>query len=131
MARRSIERYIMERTLVYLATPYSHKDWDVRERRFEKVNQVAGELLTRGEIIFSPISHTHPIAKVCDLPKDWEYWDGLCRAYMACCYKMYVLMIDGWKESVGVQAEIKIAEEAGMEIVYIKYEDYVKEENRI
>ena len=109
--------------IAYLATPYSDKDPLVKEERFQKVNKVAAKLIKRGEIIFSPISHTHPIAMVGNLPGGWEYWDEFDRAYLSCCYKLYVLMLDGWKESSGTQAEIKIAEELGLEIEYLDYGD--------
>lgn len=108
--------------LVYLAVPYTDEDPEVREYRFQAVNKVAGELIQKGEFVYSPISHCHPIALLCDLPKDWEYWDKYCRATLSCCHKMYVLMLDGWKESTGVTAEIKIAEEMGIEIEYIEME---------
>jgi len=118
-----IRRNKMEKQLVYLAIPYTHADPEVREQRFQTVNKVAGDLINKGEYIYSPISHCHPISLVCDLPKEWEYWDGYCRACLSCCKKMYVLMLDGWKESTGVQAEIKIAEELGIEVEYIEGEE--------
>ncbi len=40
---------------------------------------------------------------------------GLC----GWCDKVYVFMQDGWKESVGLNAEIKIAKELGKPIIYI------------
>ena len=110
--------------LVYLATPYTSKDWTVKENRFDKVNQVAAKLIAKGEIIFSPISMAHPIAKAGELPGNWEFWDKFDRAYLECCYKLYVLTLKGWEESTGVQAEIKIAKEFGLEIEYLNYEDY-------
>jgi len=121
----------MENKLVYLAVPYSHNEEAVREKRFEMVNKVAGKLINRGEYIYSPISHCHPIALVEDLPKDWEYWEGYCRAFMNCCGKMYVLMIDGWTESTGVRAEIKIAQELGIEIVHVFYDEIITEEEDV
>jgi len=112
-----------KKRLVYLATPYTDKDPAVKEERFKKVNQVAAKLILKGEVVFSPISHTHPIALEADLPGNWEYWDEFDRAYLECCKKLYVLMLDGWKESKGVQAEIKIAEELDIEIEYIEWEE--------
>ena len=60
----------MEKELVYLAVPYTHEDPEIREKRFKAVSKVAGKLLNEGEMIFSPISHCHPIALECSLPKD-------------------------------------------------------------
>jgi len=117
----------MKKKLAYLATPYSSNDWAVKENRFDKVNEVAAKLIQRGEIIFSPISMAHPIAKAGELPGNWEFWDKFDRAYLECCYKIYVLKLNGWEESKGVQAEIKIAEELGLEIEYLDYEEVIGE----
>lgn len=108
------------KTLVYLATPYSDPDPKVRLRRFETVNKVAARLMRDGVHIFSPISHTHPIAEAGGLPLDWEFWQGYDRAILAACVRMSVLMQPGWKESVGVQAEIKSAKELGIAVEYLE-----------
>ena len=118
----------MEKKIAYLATPYTHKDPEIKEKRFKLVNRVAGELMRqRNEIVFSPISHTHPIAKSCELPGGWEYWLEFDKAFLECCFKLYVLQIEGWDTSKGVMAEIKIAEDLGIEIEYINYEEIVCE----
>ena len=72
-----------------------------------------------GYYVFSPISHTHPIAMACALPQGWEYWSGFDRAYLEHCNKVFVLCIPGWEKSVGVTAEIGIANELGLPIEYI------------
>ncbi len=105
--------------LAYLAVPYSHKDRAVIVERFNAVNKVAAKLMASGQYVFSPISHTHPIADAGDLPRGWEFWDGYDRVMISACDKLIVLQLDGWKESIGVQAEIKIATELGIPIEYI------------
>lgn len=107
-----------EKQLTYLAIPYSHQSRAVRVYRFEVANQVAGELMAKGEIVFSPISHTHPIAEVHDLPKGWDYWHKFDYAYLQISKRVVVVMLDGWKESKGVQGEIQIAEQLGLPIEY-------------
>lgn len=54
--------------LIYIAVPYSHKEESVRLARFESVNRAACFLMNKGYHVFSPISHTHPIALAGDLP---------------------------------------------------------------
>ena len=115
----------MKNKLAYLATPYSDNNPEIMEERFLKVNKVASILISNGEIIFSPISHTHPIELAGNLPGTWQFWDEFDRTYLERCYRLYVLMIDGWEKSTGVNAEIKIAKELGLEIIYINYEEIV------
>jgi hypothetical protein len=103
--------------LVYLASPYSHPDPEVREERFQAVARHAAKLMRDGVNVFSPISHTHPIAQY-DLPQGWEFWERYDRAMLGVCSRMIVLKLDGWKESKGVAAEIAIMQEQGKAVEY-------------
>ena len=107
--------------LIYLAVPYSHEDKEVRHYRFEQANKAAGKLMSDGKKVFSPISHTHPIAEVCDLPKGWDYWSEFDKAYMSHCHKIIVLCLEGWTESKGIMAELQIAYEMGLEVEYMDW----------
>lgn len=109
----------VKKQLTYLAVPYSHPDRAVRLARFEAVNRAAADLMRQGHYVYSPISHTHPIAEAGGLPLGWEYWQQYDRAIMAACNQMVVLMLDGWCESVGVTAEIALAEELGIAVAYL------------
>ena len=116
----------MEKKLVYMACPYSHNspveyiNKIKKGERFRQANIYAANLLNRGEFVYSPISHCHPLAMAADLPGDWEFWEAYDRAILACCKKLYVLMLPGWETSKGVQAEIKIAiKEFNIPVEYI------------
>lgn len=105
--------------IFYLACPYSHDDPAVCERRFKAVNRVAAQLIKQGLFIYSPVSHGYILAKTGDLPTGWSFWESFDRAMLSKCKCLLVLMLDGWKESVGVQAEIKIAGELELHIEYL------------
>ena len=109
----------MPRVLTYLACPYSHHDPAIRRARFEIACRVAGLLMNRGKTVFSPISHTHPIAIHCNLALGWGAWEKFDTAYLTCSKEMYVLTIKGWVESTGVQSEIAIAKKLNIPITYI------------
>ncbi len=115
---------IKTKKLVYLACPYSHDDANVRYKRYEAVNKVAAILMLQGHTVFSPISHTHPIACAGDLPKGWEYWQEFDRIYLAHSKSMTVLCLEGWEDSKGVQGEIAIAYELGLPITYVNADGY-------
>lgn len=107
------------KSLVYLATPYSHDDSEVMHRRFEVVNGVAARLMRDGIHIYSPISHTHPIAVAGELPRGWDFWEKYDRAVLAACCKVIVVRQDGWEQSKGVTAELAIAVELGLPVEFI------------
>ena len=91
---------------------------------------MAGDMMRRGEHVFSPISHTHPIALAGDLPKGGEFWQAYDRAMLRACGKLAVLMQEGWQESVGVQAEIAIAREMGLPVEFIEHNTNMRLEER-
>lgn len=99
--------------MIYLASPYSHPTASTRLNRFRAVCRAAGVLMNSGHIIFSPIAHTHPIAMCCEMPGDWRFWERYDKAIIARCDELWVLTLDGWRESVGVTAEIQFAREIG------------------
>lgn len=109
----------MKKTLIYLACPYSHPDPNVRLERFECANKTASQLMRDGHHIYSPISHTHPIAVAGGLPLGWDFWEPYDRAILAMCKEVRVLTLYGWEESKGVQAEIAIAKEMGIPVSYL------------
>lgn len=104
--------------IIYLASPCSHPDADVREERFQAVCREAAKIMESGQMVFSPMAHGHPIALYGDLPSDWEYWAKYDRKLIEFCSELWVLMIDGWKESKGVINEIKIAMDLGKRVWY-------------
>ena len=82
-------------------------------------NKAAAYLMSEGEIVFSPISHTHPIHLAGSLPGDWQFWEQFDKIYLGYSKKIIVLMLPGWDTSKGVQAEIKIAEEIGIPVEWL------------
>lgn len=104
--------------LTYLASPYSHPDPSVRIQRFLAACKFTAKLMLEGHLVFAPIPATHPMAELEDLPTDWTFWERLDREMISHCYKVIVLKLDGWQESKGVAAEIKIAKDLGLPVEY-------------
>lgn len=111
---------ITPKKLIYLASPYSHDDYTIRLFRFTQVCSKAAQIMTTGVLVFSPIAHTHPIALGGNLPLGWEYWDEFDRRMIGACDELWVYMLAGWRESVGVTAEIKIADEMNKPVVMVE-----------
>ena len=106
--------------MTYLCSPYSHPEAAVREQRFHQICAIAGELMQRGIVVFSPIAHSHPIACQTELPEGWDFWRRFCTEFVCISNAMIVAKMDGWQESVGVQAEIALAEEFCIPIEYLE-----------
>ena len=101
----------MRLPLVYLACPYSDPDPMVRERRWVMATGAAASLMKSGErIVYSPISLTHFFPDL-GLPTTWDFWRRPSLEMLERCDRLIVLCLSGWKESIGVQAEIAHAQD--------------------
>ena len=98
--------------MIYLASPYSHPDPAIREQRYHAACRATAALLRIGHTVFSPIVHSHPLASL-GLPTDWKFWARFDRDHLERCDEVWVLTLDGWRESVGVREEIRIARQLG------------------
>lgn len=105
--------------LIYLATPYSHPDKAVMERRFNEAAAIAAKLMGDGHFVFCPITHTHPIAVHGELPRGWDFWERYDRIMLTACTKVIVAKMDGWGQSKGIAGELRIAAELGLPIEYL------------
>ena len=105
---------------VYLACPYSHPKKAVMAERFRLANIVAGQLMQKDYFVFSPISHSHPIAEVCNMDAiDHEFWLRQDAAIFIHCEIMMIVDIDGWRESYGVGCELEWAKTYDMPVVLV------------
>lgn len=109
--------------ITYLASPYSHPDESVRIERFHAANKAAALLMQdRKHAVFSPISHSHPVAE--HLPNEllmsWPFWMDQDFPILEYADELVVLTLPGWKESRGVQAEIAHAQIHGIPVRYME-----------
>ncbi len=108
--------------LIFVSSPYTHKDKEVVNKRYEDVSKYAGKLVSEGKTTFSPITYGHVLCGFQEMPTDFEFWKNFCFDFLNKCDEFHVLMLDGWEESVGVKAEIEYAERLEIPIVYVEYE---------
>ena len=101
---------------IYLASPYTHPDLDVRRHRYYEALDYAIGCTQKGEVIFSPIVHSYPMEE--SIPGDWRTWEKIDKVFLDVCEKVRVLQIEGWDKSVGVSAEIEYAKSIGKEVEY-------------
>lgn len=108
---------------IYLAGPYSHDSKLVKLKRFLDLNVKSAELMEKGFLVFSPISHSHPISTWVSKENKMSYDFWLTQDFwiLEMCDELHVLCLDGWLESKGVAAEIKKAEELNIPIVHHYY----------
>ena len=112
----------MKNYMVYLASPYSADgDTDKEQERFEQAAQATFPLIQRYDTyVFSPIAYSHPLyVNGWASGGDWKYWVGWDTYMVLKCDELWVLMLPGWEDSVGVKAEMQVAHDAGMPIAFV------------
>lgn len=104
--------------MIYLASPYSHHATAVMRSRFQFVQSLTFELIKRDLKVFSPIAYSHQFAQL-GAGATYETWKEFDVAMLERCDLLAVLCIDGWNESLGVGAEIGVAEMIGLPVKMI------------
>ena len=95
-------------TKVYLGAPYSHPNPLWMSLRFELINLAALQLIRRGYIVFSPISHSHPIANAAaekQTVQNYDLWLNQDKHFLEWADILVVLCLPGWAKSKGLLFE--------------------------
>ncbi len=110
----------MKRERWYLASPYSHPNEEVREKRYDEICVITARMIKYDSkvIPFSPIVYSHVLESEYTATPEigWVDFDlELLKLFDILC----VVMLDGWNESKGIAAEIKHALENDIPIIYL------------
>lgn len=106
--------------VIYLATPYSHRDPLVREMRYQKALKAEHTLISRGYAVLGPINMCHVMSMMYNMATGYEEWKERDREFIRRSDEVHVLMMHGWQESVGVTDEIEYAKENNIPVIYHK-----------
>lgn len=103
---------------IYLASPYSHPDADVRQARYHAACRKAAQYATKGIAVFAPIVHSHPLVPYMPAEQvmDFDLWMRMDLPILKDADELHVLCIEGWRGSRGVNREIEYAEQCGIPV---------------
>src|SRR6478609_6398821 len=105
--------------LIYLASPYTHANRFVRAARAREAARIAGVLASRGFHVYSPIAHGHALDYYTKPKIKYQYWIDSGLNMLERCDVMYVAMMKGWYQSVGIHTEISFAFQNDMPILFL------------
>jgi len=104
----------------YIGSPYSQYLHGL-DAAYDAAVQARGLLIKAGVPCFSPIVHSHPVAKARGIdPCDHAIWLLAERPMLDAAMGLIVLKLDGWAESFGVREERKLFVAAGKPIVFME-----------
>ena len=109
---------------IYLAIPYTFNP----ELSHKIANKVTAELMNKGHVVFSPISHSHHIADhLPDIVRtDSDWWMSQDLPFVEWAEKLIVVLIGEFgselaAKSKGVQMELNHAKKHGKQIEFYEY----------
>jgi len=106
--------------LIYLASPYSNPNDNIRENNYKTISKIAAEMVSEGNVVMSPIAYGHNLLNFCDMPSDWDFWYNFCVTFLLKCDELTVVKMPGWDVSKGVLEEIEIAKNHNIKINFIE-----------
>ena len=107
---------------IYLASPYSGHPFS-QHVRYEYTKYVVFQMIEEKLAVYSPIVHFHDLAHSYEMPKDAIFWDLINGAFVQQCSELWVLMLDGWEESLGIKLERDYADNLGKPTRFVYLND--------
>jgi hypothetical protein len=122
--------------MIYLASPYTDKRDHVMADRYERARTAAAWLTGLRLHVYSPIVHGHAIAEKAQgllgrggIPREFEFWEAHCLHMLRGCESMWIVPLDGWLISKGIDSEVKFCQEfpIPIKVIDLDWEDRVVE----
>jgi hypothetical protein len=104
--------------MIYLASPYTHTDPEVMRQRYELAFQFCASEMQKGVSVLSPIVYGHQFALRGQAQTDFLSWQKFNDSLLLRSAAVHVLMLNGWRDSLGIHHELEYAERLGLPIIY-------------
>ena len=105
----------------YLATPYRTYPGGLGAAH-DLAIAAAAELIERGLEVYSPVAHSHDIARhVCSADPKNDFWLERQKPFLTTSRGVLVLTAPSWDRSNGIRFEIDFAERAGKAVHLLNF----------
>jgi hypothetical protein len=110
--------------MIYLATPFTHKDSNIMNERLSLVTKVNYILIEKGITCISPVFYGCALSeKVKNRDLSWTTWERFCKDLIDKCKMMIVLNVFEWEKSTGVTEEIKYCKDNNIPVLLLSEEE--------
>lgn len=109
------------KTTVYLACPYSNTGMELDDVFICATRAAAYLMVVKGYVVFSPITHSHPIDLYAKQPNH-SFWLTQDWQWLNFCDRLFILKLPRWEHSFGVGWEHGVATALVKPIDYLDYE---------
>jgi len=107
---------------IYICSPYSDPGPEVMRLRYQRVCKIVAELMREypDYLFFSPIAHSHGIAKYGNVPGDHEFWMKIDKKWIDWATDVWIADMIGRDESVGInEFEVPYAKETNKPVKWL------------
>lgn len=106
---------------VYIASPFSSTNKAVERFRYNEVTRISAKLYYKYPHAFIlPITQSYQLKKhEPRLGGSFARWRDVDLKFISVSDEVWVVMLDGWKDSIGVIAEIEYANKIGKIVRYL------------
>lgn len=91
--------------MIYVATPYSDSNPEIREERYRKACEIAYLIAKRNVPCYVPIAFWVSIGEEYRLPDDAEFWTIQDHDLLALSSELWIITLEGWNRSKGIEME--------------------------
>lgn len=121
MPKKRVKKQDFE--VIFLAMPYQHSDPKVVEKRIEILHDVIAFLMKSNKIAIAPCLN-HSVVKRAKIQIDPQYWAAYSAAHIPICSRMFVLTMEGWDQSSGIEGEIQLAKKFKIPVEFVDVSDF-------
>lgn len=104
---------------IYLMSPYTDPSIIVRSIRYVQVRAATAYIVSVGFPVYSPILHNHDMALAHNIDGSSDFWNVLNMPFIRACGEGWVLMLDGWEDSRGIQWETELLKTLDKPVKYV------------
>lgn len=98
--------------LIYLASPYSDPNSEVKTKRWRDIVEIATDIVRLNYHVFCPIAHSREVGLLLDT-HSFAYWENIDKHFIRLSTCVVVAKLDGWVTSPGVTEEMRYAQAMG------------------
>jgi len=108
--------------MLYLAAPYTHENPKITEEWVKLTANAAAWLMAQGHHVIAPTLFGHTLVQTTGFEDTHTFWVDWGLNLLSRCDELYVLKLDGWKESKGIKQEVQEARKNGMQITFLRFD---------
>jgi hypothetical protein len=114
----------------YVASPYTHKDPEVRQGRHKTATEIAKRLTQLGYSCFVPIAYDGgwEVDPNFQIDHSWNFWERIDLPILDRCSGLILMQMPDWEKSQGIAGELEHCRQHGIPVMPFTLDDLQTDE---